>query len=726
MSDTADHAHAALPARPLPSTFVSSRTRMRTRSVAWRVIGEICSVRSAAALIATLGVVIGGATVYETAYGREAAAAMVYHSWWFAGLFLLLAGNIAGAALVRWPWQRHQAGFVVVHCGLLTLILGFFLAGNQRLDGQLIAPPGREVSDLELPRDSVSVALPGADTERRASAEFSAIDHAGYPSLARVLLGKLIPAWAPPEDPGVHVLTTPLPLLSQAHDGVTVLLTGVCDSGRAEAGFLPMEPASDGSTGAGATQGAAAVEVSLSVHTPMMPRGVSEPMASHWLSPEHDRISAVGPLTVTTARARDPLLVADFLHVVPCSAPQGVVHLCWHGQVHLLTVPASLPAVVEVGPELALEFRQYIPHPRVEADSLVEDPTRVLDPFVMLRLGSGVAASRSWRDVVLSAYHLLPAPSEDGPELLYDHPVLHQGLATPDMADKAAWLQLLCGPDDLLHLRWFSRSQGFLGSATVSGRTWSGDLIGGDPAIVAAMRLHADLTWLPHAVPGPEPVLMQVEHKDRATRWVRLLARKDGVANSAWVARGEAVTIDLGAAGEVLVHYDSSRYSLKDHHGFSLTLKHFDEGQDPGAEHAASYGSTVTITPISAAERAAALSRLQESERISRERLQDDAIGRWLPPALIQALRGQPRLPPVVAGSDAVITMNAPLSIGGLTLYQTSFFPETTEDGQPTGRQISVFTVAADPGRWCKYCGSALLVGGILLMYLMRQRRWQI
>jgi cytochrome c biogenesis protein ResB len=70
----------------------------------------------------------------------------------------------------------------------------------------------------------------------------------------------------------------------------------------------------------------------------------------------------------------------------------------------------------------------------------------------------------------------------------------------------------------------------------------------------------------------------------------------------------------------------------------------------------------------------------------------------------------------------AHISMNQPLHVNGVTLYQTQFMPETDDQGRPTGRHISVFTAAEDPGRFLKYLGGYVLVGGILLLYLSRPR----
>jgi hypothetical protein len=46
---------------------------------------------------------------------------------------------------------------------------------------------------------------------------------------------------------------------------------------------------------------------------------------------------------------------------------------------------------------------------------------------------------------------------------------------------------------------------------------------------------------------------------------------------------------------------------------------------------------------------------------------------------------------------------------------------EFDEQGNATGRQVSIFTVAKDPGRILKYLGSLVLIAGILVMYLMRR-----
>jgi hypothetical protein len=58
--------------------------------------------------------------------------------------------------------------------------------------------------------------------------------------------------------------------------------------------------------------------------------------------------------------------------------------------------------------------------------------------------------------------------------------------------------------------------------------------------------------------------------------------------------------------------------------------------------------------------------------------------------------------------------MNQPLTHRSFTFYQSSF------DDAKHGRETSVFSVAFDPGRNLKYCGSLMICLGIATMFYMR------
>ncbi|MHB8971082.1 MAG: cytochrome c biogenesis protein ResB [Pirellulaceae bacterium] len=65
------------------------------------------------------------------------------------------------------------------------------------------------------------------------------------------------------------------------------------------------------------------------------------------------------------------------------------------------------------------------------------------------------------------------------------------------------------------------------------------------------------------------------------------------------------------------------------------------------------------------------------------------------------------------------ISMNEPLTHGQFTFYQSSF------QELPGNIQMSVLTAAYDPGRLCKYLGSLMICGGIVIMFTMRSHVFQ-
>ncbi|RLS35180.1 MAG: hypothetical protein DWH79_02770 [Planctomycetota bacterium] len=97
----------------------------------------LASLQFAVVLIALLGIVLGLGTFVESGFGTEAVKFGVWNTWWFTLLNALLAVSIFCAAAIRYPWKRHQTGFVITHIGLLTLLTGCFLSQRGGIDAQL-------------------------------------------------------------------------------------------------------------------------------------------------------------------------------------------------------------------------------------------------------------------------------------------------------------------------------------------------------------------------------------------------------------------------------------------------------------------------------------------------------------------------------------------------------------------------------------------------------------
>lgn len=95
------------------------------------------SIQLAIPLLTILICVVATGTILESRYNSDYARLMIYDSTWFFALLVLLCINILLSTLSRYPYKRHQTGFVIVHIGLLTLMFGAFLTKSYGLDGQL-------------------------------------------------------------------------------------------------------------------------------------------------------------------------------------------------------------------------------------------------------------------------------------------------------------------------------------------------------------------------------------------------------------------------------------------------------------------------------------------------------------------------------------------------------------------------------------------------------------
>ena len=643
------------PSQGLPAPWQSSRDRTRGRGLFWETLGELSSVKTAATLIACLTVVTWVAAYYERDYGMAAAQVMFYQAWWFNLIFIFMAVAVLGAVAVRLPLRRQQVGFAIVHGGLLLLIAGFWLGGAGRLDGMLNAWPGEPAHLIELPTDEIDIRAPHSDPPQRdelswRSAPFDPLTWSGHPSALRYLLH---PLW-PTQRAGMHVLAEPRQLAVMP-DGTTISATRVVDTGAAELGWgsAPGDPAAQPAT-----------RIDLSLRPPLA--ASFQDFASTWLTPRGEGMFSRGPLTVTMAQTSSAEMVADFLSTTPETATDGRLLIYVQGRKLTLELDRQrLPQQLDITPDLALTVVRIIPNPRHDDAGLNQDDSAAPNPVVELAVRSGHGATATVRPLFASAYSLLP-PVAGLPDVLYRHPQLDD----PIGGGQGAYVQLLVGPDQRLHLRSFSRSSGAVASATIASGDWEGTVAGG---AANAMQLKLAVRHLPQAVPVPEPLAMRPDRKDRATRWLEFEIAQGGAAVRTWLARGQRTAVNLPGRGEINLSYRKALYDLQVKHGFSVVLDSFTAGKDPGGAGNATYASVVTTIGA-------------DNVRTQHE-----------------------------------ITMNEPLHRNGVTLYQTAFFPATDDHGQPTGKDVSVFTVATDRGRILKYLGSLVLVAGILIMYLMRR-----
>ncbi|MBN1589832.1 MAG: hypothetical protein JW888_09990 [Pirellulales bacterium] len=117
--------------------FVSSGQPLPLR-VLLGLFEFLASSAVATIVISLLAVVLAWATWVESRYGLAAVQFGVYQSIWFAVLLAFLGVNVLAAALIRFPWRRHQIGFLIVHAGILILLVGCWISREKALNARLI------------------------------------------------------------------------------------------------------------------------------------------------------------------------------------------------------------------------------------------------------------------------------------------------------------------------------------------------------------------------------------------------------------------------------------------------------------------------------------------------------------------------------------------------------------------------------------------------------------
>ncbi|MFO1023132.1 MAG: hypothetical protein U0903_20940 [Planctomycetales bacterium] len=104
---------------------------------------EFCaSLKLAVVLILSVAVVLAVATFVESTCRTEGVQWYIYQTPWFIGLLALLALNIFCAAAIRFPWKRHQTGFVITHIGLLTLLFSAAVQYKGAVNSQMLVYEG--------------------------------------------------------------------------------------------------------------------------------------------------------------------------------------------------------------------------------------------------------------------------------------------------------------------------------------------------------------------------------------------------------------------------------------------------------------------------------------------------------------------------------------------------------------------------------------------------------
>jgi hypothetical protein len=126
-----------------------------------RLFQLLASLRVGVVTMVALAVTCGIATFYESSRGTAAAQRVFYQTRWFTALLSLLALNILLSMLKRYPWNRHQAGFVMAHVGIVLLLVGSLVSLHRGLDGTVALYEGDGTGSVTLRERALTVEVAG-------------------------------------------------------------------------------------------------------------------------------------------------------------------------------------------------------------------------------------------------------------------------------------------------------------------------------------------------------------------------------------------------------------------------------------------------------------------------------------------------------------------------------------------------------------------------------------
>lgn len=95
------------------------------------------SLKLAVLVIVSLGIITAYGTIMESRYNTMTAQKLVYHSWPMYIVQGFLCFILIMVMVDRWPWKKHQVGFIMAHVGLITLLYGSVMTKYWGVDGSL-------------------------------------------------------------------------------------------------------------------------------------------------------------------------------------------------------------------------------------------------------------------------------------------------------------------------------------------------------------------------------------------------------------------------------------------------------------------------------------------------------------------------------------------------------------------------------------------------------------
>jgi hypothetical protein len=503
------------------------------------------SLKLAVVLLSSFAGILIFSTFYESKTSTREAQALVYQSWWFIGLLLLLGTNVFAAAMARYPWKGYQTGFVVTHLGIIVLLTGSIIGLLFGVEGSLTMTEGGP------PRAFLTQDFEVVQVMRHS-------DHA----VATVPLKTDRPLKAGEARP----LKTPklgLEMALMGHHSNTREELIVKDGG-------PRQPA---------------VKFSFSSKLPGMEQ--SGMQVTEWLvagDPDRRTVS-VNPAvfkieTVSTAEA-----LAAKLQPPPTSG-KGILSITVDGNTFDVPVEEHLakPFKTPDG-KITISIEKYYAELRIvekQPVSVSEEPN---NPAVFFTMETSKGKTKGFAFADYPQMNMLQ--SEDGPDkeaqVVYNFNRPTSG--SPGMGGLLNTVTVLVGPEDKLYYTAQSARSGFHSGPLQLG---VGQLISSNSPIKPEFKVeefHANPIITTKYVPAPTNEMTQF-----AFPAIELEARASGQSTNVMVRWGEPRTIALGGT-EYELTYGWNSVPLD----FSVQLEKFEMPNYEGTDMPAGYESYVKV-----------------------------------------------------------------------------------------------------------------------------------
>ena len=120
----------------------------------------LSGVKFAVVIILLFAIALTFGTFMESYHGTDYANRLVYKSWWFITIEVLMFVSIVMATIVRLPPKKRLYGFYTIHSGLIILFIGSFFTYINGVDGSLQLLPNTPARKIFIDEDVLVIEKP--------------------------------------------------------------------------------------------------------------------------------------------------------------------------------------------------------------------------------------------------------------------------------------------------------------------------------------------------------------------------------------------------------------------------------------------------------------------------------------------------------------------------------------------------------------------------------------